>query len=107
MSQEMIIQIFSLLIASIPAIGLIYVGGTRLIKDIAKQTAAIARMEEITRLNNITLEGLKIIDTETANKLLIVQQKVSDLEEYLVLMTEITEDTRPLHPFKIRSNATR
>jgi hypothetical protein len=95
-------EFLSFLVASLPVIGLIYIGINRLLKDVSEQTASMARMEEITRLNRVTLEGLMIVDDATRNDLLTLKQKVSDIEEYLILLTAKTDETKYLHQFRIR-----
>ena len=75
----------------------IIVGGRSLSVQLARGIILLTQLRESVELVKVGIQALQLVDTDTANDLKLLEQRVDDLERYLQTQTIVSE-----RPFLIR-----
>lgn len=75
----------------------IIVGGRNLSVQLAKGIVLLTQLRESVEIVKVGIEALRMVDTDTANNLHTLEQRVEDLERYLQVNTIVSD-----RPFVLR-----
>lgn len=87
-----------------PIVGLVYFGLSKVLKLYSSQIVMIVEIRENTRITNVAIEAMRMVDGETSGKIESQDRRLSDVENYLHLMTDPNISSHPNWQFKSRQN---
>lgn len=89
-----------------PLLGMMWLGLNKLVNLYGNQIQILSEVRENTRILNVAIESMRILDGDLINKTEGLDRRLSDIEYYMRQYTSPEPNQRPSHQFVSRDKRT-